>query len=130
MVANNVFEFYVDRPGSHSPCGQRMHQDVCYHPLVMFRSTVFPASIFALFTYPAELYLVGCDVTRSGHFYDNTPNETLNVKALTVGWARIKAFAEHHYPETKIISINPIGLKGLFEDIYTDEYKKSLAESV
>ena len=37
-----------------------------------------------------------------------------------------KMFARHHYPETEIISINPVVLKGLFKDIYTEEYQKFL----
>jgi hypothetical protein len=37
------------------------------------------------------------------------------------GWNEFKKFASIYYPKTEIISINPIGLKGLFKDIYTDK---------
>ena len=34
----------------------------------------------------------------------------------------MKKFAEVYYPETEIISVNPIGLKGLFRDVYTESF--------
>ncbi len=34
-------------------------------------------------------------------------------------YQEMKRFAQIHYPETEIISINPVGLKGMFKDIYT-----------
>ena len=40
--------------------------------------------------------------------------------------ARIKEFARQYYPETEIISINPVGLKGLFIDQYTDDFLRDL----
>ena len=69
---------------------------------------------FALFTNPRRIYLVGCDCS-SGYF-DGTatplPNEHL------VGlWKEIKKFAEIYYPETEIICVNPVGLKGVFKDL-------------
>ena len=36
----------------------------------------------------------------------------------------VKEFAEQYYPETEIISVNPVGLKGLFRDEYTEEFLK------
>ena len=47
---------------------------------------------------------------------------------MRVSYARLKTFADQYYPDTEIISINPVGLKGLFKDIYTEEYKNSLEE--
>ena len=39
-------------------------------------------------------------------------------KALLSKWKEIKEFADIYYPDTKIIVINPVGLKGVFTDIY------------
>ena len=44
----------------------------------------------------------------------------------------LKDFVDDYYPDIKIISVNPVGLKGLFEDMYTkskgykdEKYKSS-----
>jgi len=34
----------------------------------------------------------------------------------------VKKFAALHYPDTEIISVNPVGLKGMFHDMYTESY--------
>lgn len=89
---------------------------------------------FALFTSPAKIYLVGIDCTTASKQHFTGP--TLDLKqlrnedvacndcAVISDWHRIKEFAEMYYPQTKIISVNPVGLKGLFEDIYTESYLK------
>lgn len=38
------------------------------------------------------------------------------------GYKRLKDIVERFYPETEIVSINPVGLKGLFHDVYTENY--------
>lgn len=101
--------------------GETLYQDICFHPLADFYSTIFSALHFALFTYPKELYLVGCDATATGHFYDKDNPSYVAVGNVKLGYARMKMFAEHHYPETEIISVNPVGLKGLFKDVYTEK---------
>ena len=37
-------------------------------------------------------------------------------------WNIIKKIAPVFYPETEIISVNPVGLKGMFHDVYTKSY--------
>lgn len=85
-----------------------------------------------LFTNPKTIYLVGCDASN-GHFIQP---EELDEKELKVQkddfqvaissdrviqkWKELKEFATVFYPETKIVSINPVGLKGIF----IDEYQK------
>lgn len=128
LKKDNISAFYIEYSNPMNKCTQKMYQDICHHPLPIFQSTVFPAIMFALFTYPAELYLVGCDITQSGHFYDKTHTLGGLINGMKIGYARIKAFADLYYPETNIISINPVSLKGLFTDVYTDEYKAALAE--
>ena len=116
---------------------QTIHQDICYHPLADFWSVSFEALHFSLLTYPKRIFLVGCDTSPTGHFYAESDKigdifkRTISVtsKFMKVGYARMKMFAKHHYPDTEIISINPVGLRGLFKDVYKDEYKASLAEN-
>ena len=45
---------------------------------------------------------------------------------MKTGYAQMKMFARFYYPETEIISINHVGLCGLFKDVYTDEYLEAL----
>lgn len=111
---------------------QPLHKDICYHGLADFGSVVFPAIHFALFTYPKKIYLAGCDTSNKGHFYDDKKTSDnkikLNTRTIKIGYARMKIFAKQYYPDTEIISINPVGLKGLFKDVYTDEYKDSMSK--
>ena len=112
---------------------QKIYKDICYHPLAGLGSVVGRALQFALFTYPKEIYLVGCDTTNENHFYDKPePDKSklsyLGIRNVKVGCAQAKMFAKHYYPDTEIFSINPVGLKGLFSDVYTEDYLASLNE--
>ena len=122
----NVRRFYFGTNTYENP----IYQDICLHPLFAVATIAGAALDFALFTYPKELYLVGCDTASNGYFYESSnPNHTTGNKymqthLMKVGYARIKMFAKLFYPDTKIISVNPVGLKGLFEDIYTKDFQK------
>lgn len=116
---------------------QVIYPDIRFHTLMHFGSVVFDALHFALFTYPKRIFLVGCDTSREGHFYTEFPDDEeksknfkyfLQVALMKVGYARTKMFAKQYYPDTEIISVNPVGLRGLFKDVYTDEYLKALEE--
>lgn len=79
-------------------------------------SVVFSAMQFALFTNPKRIYLVGCDCS-TGYFDEKKPVIKPN-KDLVRSWKELKKFVNIYYPETEIISVNPVGLKGIFKDIY------------
>ena len=89
-------------------------------PLGDFGSVIFAAAQFALWTNPRTIYLVGCDCS-TGHFDnhiskpDRFGNPATNVHRIPV-WIRLQEFANIYYPETKIVSINPVGLKGIFDE--------------
>ena len=38
------------------------------------------------------------------------------------GHRNVKKFSALHYPDMEIISVNPVGLKGMFHDVYTQSY--------
>lgn len=78
-------------------------------------SVVFPTMQFILWTNPKKIYLVGCDCSEG--YFDNTQTD-FPANHLIDGWKKLKEFASIYYPETEIISINPVGLKGVFKDIY------------
>lgn len=84
-----------------------------------------------LFTNPSIIYLVGCDASANGHFVKHSKisetQEKRQLKDMDLAvsadkthykWLELKRFAEVFYPDTEIVSINPVGLKGIFRDIY------------
>jgi len=97
-------------------------------PLGDFCGCIFSALQFALYTNPKTLYLVGCDCSNSGHFHQER-DCVVNGCDLSYqfeSWKLFKQFADKYYPNTEIISINPVGLVGLFKDTYTKKYQETL----
>lgn len=97
--------------------------DISTQPLAEFNSVVFSAIQFALWTNPKRIYLVGCDCSTNGHFYETTIPNTID-PLVKRGYQSLKKFAAAFYPDTEIISINPVGLKGLFKDVYQTQDAK------
>lgn len=77
---------------------------------------------FALYAGAKQIYLVGCDTTMSGYFDNAKQTYPLAVAPTINGYKNLKKFAQLYYPETEIISVNPVGLKGMFRDVYTEAY--------
>lgn len=109
----------------------RFTLDIESEPLGNFASVSLQAIQFILYTNPAKVYLVGIDCTTGsqGHFTGKTPDSSgrgENAKVLDENninsYKALKEFAQMYYPETEIISINPVGLKGIFKDEYTQEF--------
>ena len=112
------------------------------NPLWSANTVSIPALQFALFGRAKKIYIAGCDtygqLDGSRHFVcvdAETPeyiNKFLNdtqkeqyIYSKIKSYHHIRDFRNLHYPDTKIVTVNPIGLKGLFdEDIYTDSYLK------
>lgn len=104
----------------HNPvryCSTVLNMDIAAHALADFGSVSFAAIQFALWTNPRRLYLVGCDCSNSGYSYDTKFKNRLQVDSLISGYMQVKEFARVFYPSTEIISVNPVGLKGLFSDL-------------
>jgi glycosyltransferase involved in cell wall biosynthesis len=99
----------------------------------VYISVVFPTFHFSLFTGAKKIYLVGCDcgvkVFSPDKVYFYNPSkvvkQSINISKDTftsskLGWKFCKEIAKKYCPDTEIISVNPVGLKGLFhKDIYT-----------
>ena len=98
--------------------------DISTQPLADFESVAFSALQFALWTNPKRIYLVGCDCSSNGHFYEKPGTHSVIASRVADGYAALKRFAAAFYPDTEIVSVNPVGLKGLFVDIYQDEGRK------
>ena len=102
----------------------RFPLDISTQPLADYSSVVFSAIQFALWTNPKTIYLVGCDCTNIGHFYEQNGGNGLETNEVAKGYSALKSFARAYYPDTEIVSINPVGLKGLFKDIYQEKGSK------
>ena len=90
-------------------------EDLTTHGLADYHSIVFAALSFALWTHPKRIFLVGCDC--SNLYFDGTKGKSFQF--LKKGWEKARDFCFNSYPDIEIISINPVGLKGLFKDVYT-----------
>lgn len=106
---NNVL-YYISENQFNYHINTRALPDFC--------SVVFSAFAFALWTTPKRIYIVGADCS-SGHAKDIDANHNVDCSNLVYAWKKMKDFANRFYPDIEIISINPVGLKGLFKDAYT-----------
>lgn len=97
-----------------------IHEDISIYPLADFMSISFAALHFALWTQPRRIYLVGLDTVKNGSF-DGRQNP-YHFKEMFQGYTLFQKFISLHYFETEIISVNPIGLRGMFHDVYTESY--------
>ena len=87
----------------------------------MNHSIVLPACQFALYAGFSTIYLVGCDC--SGYYHSNGFDGKYQNFALDRGligwWEKLYIHKKEEYPGSKIINLNPIGLKGRMD---SDEY--------
>ena len=95
--------------------------DIASEPLMRFRGSVFAVLQFAYLTSCEKVYLAGFDCSDSGHMFTNKKEE-FKLSYQKESWERMKIYRDLHFPETEIISLNPVGLKGLFKDVYTQSY--------
>ena len=114
-IKANAVRYYTDL-GYNS----KFAYDLTSQHLGDFASVVFAALQFILWTSPKKIYLVGCDCTNDPYAYDKTKTTDLIPDRNIENFKKFKQFKTMYYPETEIISINPIGLKGLFTDEYTE----------
>ena len=115
IVEANASEYYINELGSPNTFSTHLE----YDPVPGASGVAFSALQFILHTHPSKIYLVGCDCS-SGFFYksdvkfDNSP--------MINQWKDCKKFIDEMYPDIKVISLNPVGLKGVFQDEFTTEY--------
>lgn len=121
----NVYRYITDA-GLGFDAGFNL--DISTSPLKNAASVSVQAMQFILYTQPAKIYLVGIDCTVSQKQYfigDAVDNASRNEDAKTLDninvkcWQQIKTFADTYYPDTEIISVNPVRLKGIYKDYYT-----------
>lgn len=97
--------------------------DISVAPLKSYGTTMFCVFQFALWTHPQKIYIVGCDCSKghaaSAKYRSGLPNS--DFKYVIKAWRKAKEFADMYYPDIEIVSLNPVGLRGIFKDEYTTE---------
>lgn len=121
---NHARRYFINYPS------QEIHTDIGHYPLMGAGSIIFSAIQFALYTRPKKLFLIGCDCAANGHF-DTKQEDCYMESAVPIwrdGYKRLRHFATQYYPDTEIVSVNPVGLKGMFSDVYTESYLNAYPE--
>ncbi len=109
---NGVERYYLDTLQQK----RTFPYDITSEALGDAHSIAFAAMQFILWTHPKRIYLVGCDCSREGYYTGDIGNY-LNIEIVLDGWKRLKEFINIYYPDIEVISVNPVGLKGIFNDI-------------
>jgi len=110
---------YVLKPGTTY---YDLPYDISINPVSDVGGTVFSVLQFALFTRTPLIYIVGCDCSV-GHFHkEGKEGLGANLQDQVFWWKKFKEHVDTYYPHTEIISVNPVGLKGMFRDVYTQSY--------
>lgn len=93
--------------------------DISKEPLRDAGGIVFSALQFICYTHPKRIYLVGCDCSDGKHFYGGREE---NFSTRIHCWENFKNYLIVNFPDIEVISVNPIGLRGIFKDVYTQTY--------
>jgi hypothetical protein len=100
--------FEIGYPG-YGP-GIEWQKDIGNNPF--YGATIaHPAVQFLLYCGVKTIFLVGCDLGAS-------MSDRYAARVWFQSWMKLPDFLRKNYPEVKIISINPDGLRGVFEDVY------------
>lgn len=116
--------YYVhDYYQGHFNYKHRIPLNLEFYPLVDNASTIFAALQFALYTHPKRIYIVGCDCSyANGQHFDNVISPQMNVNVVYKNWELMKEHILTYFSDIEIVSVNPVGLAGMFRDDYTQEY--------
>lgn len=115
-IRDNAYRFYSNA------FDEEVFPDISTCPIFDLGTVAHCAIQFALWTHPKRIYIIGCDCNNNGYFNNKKqPKWDLLEKAIN-GYKILKHFRDVYYPDIEIISVNPVGLKGLFKDVYTQSY--------
>lgn len=132
IIKANAKRFYTDSYMVRSGYDSRFVCDVDKMAIGNMPNLALTILPVVLFTNPKKIYLVGCDASQ-GHFVqpDKLSSSEIDRRETDLKmavssknqnvlqkWKEFKGFVNIFYPDTEIISINPVGLRGLFKDEY------------
>ncbi len=139
---NKVIRFDVsDDIDSHLFHGE-LTADISSSPLRYYQSVAVTALQIALYMKPEKIYLAGLDFSDEGYFtIESEFEEKADRHRMWIKdhwkkddifefWKYVSKFAHSNYPEIEIVSINPVSLKGIFEDVYTNKWERIKSEKV
>lgn len=95
------------------------------YPVFHFSTVVHCMLHIALYMNPDVIYLLGCDSVPTGYFdaRDNAIQKSrMNTDRIKHGYLQLQMLQRHQRPHIRIVSVNPIGLRGVFEDVYTPQF--------
>lgn len=90
--------------------------DIVNEPISYKNASTFSALQFACFLHPKKIYIVGCDCTLPS---ENNAEIFGNSVTNICHWLSFADFIKRKYPDIEVTSINPVELKGVFNDVYT-----------
>lgn len=94
--------------------------NITLEPFADLCGTVFSAIQFILYTNPQKIYLCGFDCNKS-HLFEKDES-CIDLSYQYNSWLKIKKFIVDNTLNIELISVNPVGLKGVFKDVYTQSY--------
>lgn len=77
-------------------------------------SIAFPALQFLLWAGVSRIYVVGADIT-DGRRFNEEKSQDYTSQYHIERWREFEKWVAKAYPDVKIIPLNPIGLKGMFQ---------------
>ncbi len=107
---------------------REISRNIELEPFYNLCSCVFSAVTFAVYLGVKRIYLVGCDSANNGYFDDRKQTGDFKADNIVKDWHLFAESLKLFYPDIEIVSINPVGLRGLFKDVYTKEYLKANPE--
>lgn len=130
-IACNAGRYYTDSYMVEDGFESRFTCDIDKMAVGNMPNIALSAMQIMLFTHPSKIYLVGCDASQ-GHFvqtnldakrieeHEKDLKLAVSSDRVIQKWLDLRAFAEAFYPDVEIVSVNPVGLKGIFTDFYQD----------
>lgn len=131
-----AYRYYVNE--TKQMYEEKIYYNIENYPLAQFWASGFQALHFAFHTSPRRIFLVGFDCNFTGYFNgqpqkfdvrgkkkavtEASAETTQHIEVILDGFKKFKRYKQVYYPRTEVISINPVGLRGLYEDTYTKEY--------
>lgn len=131
-IEAGAMKYYTDTYISPNQISSKLVVDIDKRPISNTYNMGLQVMQVALYMNPSRIYLVGIDASSNGHFtkgglseknedkYHDYLRKYIDIENVRDKWLELKQFRDTFYPETEIVSVNPIGLKGLFTDYYQD----------
>lgn len=98
-----------------------MASDIEFEPFGHMWGTILSALQFILYCNPEHIYIVGNDCSI-GNAVNYTKTDIDHSYQIYVWKNFVKKHVDFYYPDIKIHVVNPVGLKGIFDDIYQKSF--------